>query len=225
MEINPTSSAAAAASAALDEALPTGELGRDEFLKLLVTKLSNQDPLNPTEDTEFIGQLADFSSLEQLIQVNESIQGLTSSQNELVNSQALTLIGKDAVVPYTDSIQVVDGQPADELIYAVPETLKSATVHLTDIDGNRVASYELDPVAGGRRTLDWDAMTGDSKTLPDGSYGIEIEATGLGDLPGDLLLFQSVNIDGVNLQEGAMQLISQGRVIPYESILEIRSNG
>ena len=75
------------------------ELGRDEFLKLLVTKLANQDPLKPTEDTEFIGQLASFSSLEQLVQLNETIEGLTAGQSELVNAQALTLIGKDAVLP------------------------------------------------------------------------------------------------------------------------------
>lgn len=222
MEVNPLS--ASPTASLLDENLPTGELGRDEFLKLLVTKLSNQDPLKPTEDTEFIGQLATFSSLEQLINLNDSIETLTLGQAELVNSQALSLIGKEAVVPHTDSIQVEDGVPVDTLIYALPETAKSATIHLTDAQGNRVASYELDPVAGGRRTVDWDAAGGDQKAIPDGSYGIEIETEPIGERPAELLLFQSLEIDGVNLQEGGMQLISRGRVIPYESILEIRSN-
>ena len=222
MEVNPLGNAASAAAASF-EGFGTDELGRDEFLKLLVTKLSNQDPLNPTEDTEFIGQLADFSSLEQLIQLNESIEGLTAGQSELVNSQSLSLLGKQAVVPSPETIRVSGGVP-DTLIYALPETVKSVTLNLVDSSGDVAASYELDPVAGGRRVLDWEATGGDQKALADGSYRIEFEAEPIGDEPAELLLFQSLTIDGVNLQDGLMQLISNGRVIPYETILEIRSD-
>lgn len=68
-------------------------LGKDEFLKLLVTQLQYQDPMNPMEDTEFIAQMAQFSSLEQMQNLNTSFS----------MSQALSLVGKDVVVSLTDS--------------------------------------------------------------------------------------------------------------------------
>ena len=57
------------------------ELGKEQFLQLLVTQLQNQDPLNPMEDQEFIAQMAQFSSLEQLMNLNTSMEGLTDATN------------------------------------------------------------------------------------------------------------------------------------------------
>jgi len=72
---------------------PSSELGKDEFLQILVTQLRNQDPLNPQEDSEFIAQMAQFSSLEQLQNLN--------SQTML--SSAAALIGKMITAQTTDS--------------------------------------------------------------------------------------------------------------------------
>ncbi|WP_066720361.1 flagellar hook capping FlgD N-terminal domain-containing protein [Clostridium sp. Marseille-P299] len=71
----------------------TSELGKDAFLQLLVCQMKNQDPLNPSSDTEFVSQLATFSQLEQL-------QNLTASSDK---SQAFSLVGKDVIVQNTDS--------------------------------------------------------------------------------------------------------------------------
>jgi flagellar basal-body rod modification protein FlgD len=57
----------------------TREIGQDEFLKLLVTQLQNQDPINPVNNEQFIAQLATFSSLEQLISINKGITKLTGN--------------------------------------------------------------------------------------------------------------------------------------------------
>lgn len=67
------------ASGALTSA--TGNMGKEEFLSLLVAQLQNQDPLNPMEGTEFAAQLAQYSSLEQLMQINEGISALVASQS------------------------------------------------------------------------------------------------------------------------------------------------
>ncbi|HEX9060670.1 MAG TPA: flagellar hook capping FlgD N-terminal domain-containing protein, partial [Clostridia bacterium] len=70
----------------------TGDLGKDDFLNLLVTQLQNQDPLNPTDDKEFIGQMAQFTSLEQMKNMNTS----------MAQSQAYSLVGKHITATVTD---------------------------------------------------------------------------------------------------------------------------
>jgi len=82
------------------------ELGKNEFLKLLVTQLQNQDPMAPTDNTEFIAQLAQFSSLEQMSNLNTSFESLG---NYLVVNQATGLIGK-TVSLQDDYMNVITGQ-------------------------------------------------------------------------------------------------------------------
>ena len=69
-------------------------MGKDDFLQLLVTQLQNQDPLSPMDSTGFTAQLAQFSSLEELQNINETLSGVGSSQTILTNSQAVDYIGK-----------------------------------------------------------------------------------------------------------------------------------
>lgn len=75
------------------------ELGKDAFLNLLITQLKNQDPLNPMKDQEFIAQLATFSNLEQLTNLNKSMGGLLEHQEFQMKQQklamAVSMIGKE----------------------------------------------------------------------------------------------------------------------------------
>ena len=76
------------------------DLGKDDFLKLLITQLSNQDPTSPMENTEFIAQMAQFSSLEQMTNMNQEFAKLNSM---LVSSQAVGTIGKTVDITLGDT--------------------------------------------------------------------------------------------------------------------------
>jgi flagellar basal-body rod modification protein FlgD len=80
---------------------PKNELGKEDFLQLLVAQLTHQDPTNPMQDTEFVAQLATYSGLEQQMNVNKNLEKLIASQNMAMAAQATSLIG--SVVGYFDA--------------------------------------------------------------------------------------------------------------------------
>lgn len=79
----------------------TQQLGKDEFLKLLITQLSNQDPTSPMEDTQFISQMAQFSSLEQMTNMNEGFKQLTSM---MTGTQAAGTLGRTVDIDLGDDV-------------------------------------------------------------------------------------------------------------------------
>src|SRR3954462_15896510 len=86
-------------SSALSSALGTNKaMGKDDFLKLLVAQLKNQDPLAPQDNTQFVAQLAQFSSLEAAMGTNSRLDGITSQNQGLANTQVVSLVGKTATV-------------------------------------------------------------------------------------------------------------------------------
>lgn len=109
---------------------PSPELGKDEFLKILMTQLQNQDPTNPMDDREFISQMATFSSLEQMM-------NMTNSINTLVESQLVS-----PVIEYSHMLgKQVSYQSAEE---EIEEIISSRVVTVSQKDGWAILQLEND---------------------------------------------------------------------------------
>lgn len=108
--------------------MPSSNLGKDEFLKILMTQLQNQDPMNPMEDKEFISQMANFSSLEQMMNMSKSIETLTQSQQISPVLKFSHLIEK--VVSYTNTSEKTG------------ETKTSKVVAVSQFEGEAVLELE-----------------------------------------------------------------------------------
>ncbi len=88
---------------------PTSNLGKDDFLQLLTTQLKNQDPMNPMEDMDFIGQMAEFSSLEQMLNLNTSVEKIHTAINNNATTQAMMFLGTNVTAEVDDSDEPITG--------------------------------------------------------------------------------------------------------------------
>ena len=152
----------------------TNQLDRDAFLNLLITQLQNQDPLNPTDSTEFTAQLAQFSSLEQLGNVNDNLKQLQNFQASINNSQAVSLIGKE-ITASGNSLSYVDGQPAG-CEFKLEGNASVAVVSIYDHTGRFVRSFENQNLAAGQHTLYWDGADQNGYPAEPGNYSFEVLA-------------------------------------------------
>jgi len=179
-------------------------MGKEDFLTLLVAQLQNQDPLNPDDPTEFTAQLAQFSSLEQLYNLNESMAGLTTAQANSEKLSALSLIGKE--VSYNGSSFSFEGDPI-AVGYQLDGVATGVTISLQDSDGKTVKTLQADDteLKTGNHFITWDGTDMDGETVADGTYKIVLSATAAssGDSVAAAPLISS-EVTGVDLSNGML---------------------
>jgi flagellar basal-body rod modification protein FlgD len=149
-------------------------LDKDDFLTLLVTQLKNQDPLKPMDPTEFTTQLAQFSSLEQLYNVNENLQVLKSLQGDFDRLSALSMI--DKYVISNSNLFQFEGHTV-ELGFYFQDQVKDATVYVKDINGQIVGDIPVAHPSTGEHFVQWDGKDRDGQQLPEGAYSIAVMGT------------------------------------------------
>ncbi|MBV5306520.1 MAG: flagellar hook assembly protein FlgD [Desulfobulbaceae bacterium] len=179
-------------------------MGKEDFLTLLVAQLQNQDPLNPDDPTEFTAQLAQFSSLEQLYNLNESMAGLTTAQANSEKLSALSLIGKE--VSYNGSSFTFEGDPV-AVGYQLDGIASGVTLSIQDADGRTVKTLEAadTELKTGNHFITWDGTDMDGETVADGSYKIVLSATAAtsgGSVAAAPLI--SSEVTGVDLSNGML---------------------
>lgn len=160
----------------LGKAMGNSQLGKEEFLQLLVAQLRNQDPLEPMTNAEFVAQLAQFSSVEQLVSVNEGINILGMQQMGMSNAQAADFIGKEVAVK-SDKLQVKSGTTEVSAAFNLKGDAQTVTVNIRDAQGNIVRTYDLGAKSKGDVTVDWDCRNGSNVAVPPGTYRIDVVAT------------------------------------------------
>lgn len=156
------------------------ELGRNDFLKLLVTKLRYQDPLAPASDEDFVAQLAQFATLEQMEKISAGIESSTQwdflQMQSLNNMMAANLIGKEVKADYKGLYLQTDNDVT--LNFSLDEYAGKVRFIITDAAGETVANFTRDAMEPGTHTVEWDGRDARGNRVPEGYYAIEIVATG-----------------------------------------------
>jgi flagellar basal-body rod modification protein FlgD len=198
-------------------------LGKDEFLRLLVAQLSNQDPLNPMDGQEFAAQLAQFSSVEQLININETL-GIQGSMQQLLaqsisNSSAAGLIGK---MIEAEGSKVAVGAEGDVPIrFELADAASEVKITIEDGAGTVVRTIDLQNLGKGEQSFTWDGMKSTGGRVPSGNYVIKITATGTDGKSIDATTIARGRVDRVSFgQDGATLWIGDVSV-PLSSVRSV----
>ncbi|MBI4404600.1 MAG: hypothetical protein HY537_10585 [Deltaproteobacteria bacterium] len=149
-------------------------MGKDDFLKLLVTQLQNQDPLKPMEHQEFTAQLAQFSSLEQLSNIGSEIKGLRGGMSDDAKLQALGMIGRKVEAAGQNELDLIQGQKT-VLQNLLPEGATPTKASILDRNGQIVRNLEI---ADKNSAIEWDGKNSDGFQLPAGKYAYRIFGNG-----------------------------------------------
>ncbi len=147
---------------------PQKTMGQEDFLKLLTTQMQNQDPTNPVDNTKMIADMAQFSSLEAMKQLNDTVSSM--SQMFKVNQavQASVLVGKDVVVPGS-KVNLISGSAPVALVN-IEESLTDVKAQIRNASGELVREYSWESLPVGQGDLRWDGKDASGNALAQGVY-------------------------------------------------------
>ena len=151
------------------------ELGQEQFLKLLTTQMTHQDPNKPMENGDFLGQMAQFSTVEGIGTLNESFSSFANSLSSGQALQAASLVGQSVLVPSDRAIMsLTDGLSGEIILNEDSEDL-----HLTYLDSNGmpVKTVTLGDQQAGNVAFKWDGLLDDGTFTDPGVYQVRAEAT------------------------------------------------
>ena len=197
----------------------TNVLDKDDFLKLLVTQLEAQDPLNPLESTEFTAQLAQFSSLEQLYTINDNMENLQLHQAAVNNVQAVSLIGKTVKVA-GNFIDMNDGV-SNPIDFGLEADAASVFVNIYDPYGSLARTIDAGPLKAGQQSLDWNGTDNGGDQLADGNYTFEVFAVDANEQIVQATALFTGTVTDVVFRDGTAWLLAGNRQIPIGSVLQV----
>lgn len=198
---------------------PAQELGKEDFLNLLVAQLRNQDPLNPSDPTEFTAQLAQFTSLEQLYNINDNLKAVDTLSGEFGRMSALSLIDRHVVVG--DNTFSMDGDGAN-LGFDFADPVDSVTLYIRAEDGRSVAQVAVPGSGSGEQWAGWDGTDAAGMPLPSGKYTFTaVGKTRQGDEVQGRSLVES-RITGADFSESPEKLLTDNGDIRITDITRVK---
>lgn len=198
------------------------ELGQSEFLRLMVTQFQNQDPMKPMENGEFLGQLAQFSTVSGIGDMNKSIGTLADSIRANQALQAAAIVGREVLVDGNAALLGNEGGISGAV--DLPSATARAKVRILDANGGVVREIALGQRRAGLANFSWDGMRSDGTRAPAGEYRIEAQVLDGDEIFGLATLVAS-RVVGVSLLAGgggAQITTETGESIALASVRSIR---
>ena len=221
-EIIPASLQQYQATERIEEA-SSDELGQDEFLTLMLTQLKHQDPFQPMENGEFIGQLAQFSTVSGIEQMQVALEDLSGSFVSNQTLEATRLVGKEVLIE-SDTVFLDEN---NEINGRFQLDAASGDVQLTVLDqaGAAVNQISLGEYPAGRHDFTWNGMDKNNNRLPAGAYSVQVTSR-IGDTYGAAATLVGRQVESVEFSNAGSAAIntSNGEVMSLSDVRAVREN-
>ncbi|MEX2479025.1 MAG: flagellar hook capping FlgD N-terminal domain-containing protein [Gracilimonas sp.] len=198
------------------------EMGQDQFLQLLITQMRNQDPMNPQDGAEFASQLAQFNSVEQLIDVNSGLKSLQSTQDmmsaSLTNSMAATLTGKQ-VRAISDQVNL-SAEGNSEINFKLGSAAEEVEIVIRNANGTEVRRETLNGMSSGDNNWTWDGKNDSGERLGEGKYEVEVVAKN-GEESANALIYVEGIANKVRFSGDGVFLSLNGIEVPIGDVEEV----
>ena len=195
------------------------QMGQNDFLKLLVTQLKNQDPLKPMDNTAFVAELAKFSQLDQSTKQVQLLEKSIAQQTDSMQYTLLPMIGRNVQVE--GSLIDLNNGPA-KLTYALEREASTVRVTIQDKQGKAIRVLDLGTQSAGKQEVQWDGRNQNGLLMPNGTYQYQVLAK---DAKGAAVVAAPssvLTISGVRMVDGTPQLAAGDYVIDRKDIVELR---
>ena len=200
----------------------SANLGKEDFLRLLTVQLRYQDPMNPMKSTDFIAQMAQFSSLEQLQNMNQALErGLSSDAQMRIafrNSLATSLVGRTIEIP---TIEVEwQGEGLVKIAYRIDDGARTAQLRILDARGQLVREFDLDP-SRGQGIIEWDGQSRVDSQVPAGAYRVLVLAKDAAGQAVKADALRPVTVDAVRYDRDGATIWADGQALSLDDLVGV----
>ncbi len=193
-------------------------MGKDDFLKLLVVQMKNQDPMNPMKNTEFAAQLAQFSSLESLNNLNETVQNQYLMSQSMNNSFMTNMIGKD-VKAYGNSVEL-SGDKVD-IQFNLVRDASTYSIKVMDENGKTIKTINGKSLKAGDKEIEWDGTNDMGTKVEKGTYTFSVEALDGNSMIAETTPYMTGYVKGIAYNQGTPYLVVNGGFVNLGDIISV----
>ena len=218
--IQTSTAASSGSSSSSSSSSSKTSMGQDDFLKILVTQLQTQDPFNSMDTTQMVGQLTQFSMLEQLTNMNTTLTSGLSALSLQTATSASAYIGK-SVMASGYSLSVASGT-ASSCSYTLGSDATSVKAYVYDSQGDVVRTVDIGTKKSGTYDFQWDGKDSSGKTVDDGTYSLAI--VGKDSTNSDVKATTTISgvVSGVSVASGSIMLtLKDGRQVALSNISSV----
>ncbi len=195
------------------------DLGKNDFLKLLITQLTNQDPMKPMNNNEFISQMTQFTSVEQLQNLNQGTETSNMLARSMNNALSTNLIGREVVV--RGNTMVVDDGNVQNGSFRAPGA-GTAEVTISDGSGRVVNTLQVGVEGKGLCRINWDGTNQSGDQVPEGEYTFSVNFTDTSGMEQALDGYTSGRVSVVRFENGNAIIRVRGNDYNLSNVIEIR---
>ena len=194
-------------------------MSTSDFLKLIVAELKNQNPLDPTDTTQFMNQLVSYASYDQQQTMNSNLSDLVTSMNSMLSSNGLGYIGQ-TVEAKGDTTTLQNGSASWG--YSLTSESAATTITVSDQNGNAVWSGSGE-TSSGQHTFTWDGTTSSGGKAADGDYTVSVSAKNASGT--SVLDYTTVigKVTGIDSSSGKTLLTIGDTTVEMSNVINVKS--